>query len=330
MKHYTISHSTISLTLFISLFLIIQNTLKCQEYIPLPENNAVWTEMNGIYEGFPPQSWTSLFITETDTTLLDQFYKNIYEYYLNPSTFDTIRELYASIRQDAITERVYIIRHYLNETKERLLMDFNIQTNDTVILDAYIWDIDPLNTDSIFIVDSISEITLNNNQKRRIQYLSTQNTPFPKPQIIIEGVGSIFNPFGPATDLVNKQQPKSSFCCPDFLLCLTVEGENVYVHMNETDCSKLQILTSTKPILQETTLNLYPNPTNGLYRIKINSEYTQERLFEIYDLMGRKVLHRKFYQNDITIDLGSLKPGTYITQIWCDDTPITKKLIISP
>ena len=31
MKHYTISHSIISLTLLISLFLIIQNTLKCQE-----------------------------------------------------------------------------------------------------------------------------------------------------------------------------------------------------------------------------------------------------------------------------------------------------------
>jgi hypothetical protein len=304
-------------------------TVGSKEYIPLPETNAIWTELNGIYEGFPPQSWTNLFSVETDTMLLGKNYKNVYEHHLSLSTFDTIRELYASIRQDTIAEKVYIIRHYLSENIERLLIDFNVSVGDTVILDAYYWDIDPLTTDSLFIVDSISAITLSN-QTRRIQYLSNHKTFFPVSQIIIEGVGSIFNPFGPTTKLVNKNYSKRELCCPMFLLCLTVDGDNVYVYNDESECLTLQILNSTKPTIQQASVSLYPNPTDGYCRIKINSECTLEKLFEIYDFLGRKVLHQKFYQNDITIDLGKLKPGTYIIQIWCDYIPITNKLIITP
>lgn len=299
-------------------------------YIPLPDTNAIWTELNGIYEGFPSQSWTSLFSIETDTMLLGKNYNNIYERYLSPSTFDTISELYASIRQDTNAERVYIIRHYLSENIERLLIDFNVSVGDTVILDAYFWDIDPLNTDSTFIVDSISEITLNNNQTHRIQYLSNHKALFPVSQIIIEGVGSIFNPFGPTTKLLNKNHRQRELCCPMFLLCLTVDGENVYVNMDESTCQKLEILTSIRSTPPKAIVSLYPNPTDGFCRIEINSDCTLEKLFEIYDLLGRKVLQHKFYQNEITIDLGKLKPGTYVTKIWCDYTPITKKLIISP
>jgi hypothetical protein len=319
----------ISLPLIISLFLLFQNALKCQDYIPFPDSNAIWTEQNGIYEGFPPQSWTSLFATETDTLLLGQNYRNIYEYFLNPETFDTIRELYASIRQDTIAKRVFIIRHYMAETIERLLLDFSANVGDTLILDAYFWDIDPINTDSVFIVDSISEIVISNNQTRSVQYLSNRNGPLVVSHTIIEGVGSIYNPFGPATRLVNKNHSKREFCCPDFLLCLTVAGENVYVRIDESDCLELKILTSTRTTLQKATVNLYPNPTDGFCQIKIDSECTLEKLIEIYDLFGRKVLHQKFYQNDIMIDLSGLQPGTYITQVWCDSVPITNKLIIS-
>jgi len=305
-------------------------TVGSKGYIPLPETNAIWTELNGIFEGFPPQSWTSLFSTETDTVLLGKNYKNIYELYLSPSTFDTISELYASIRQDTIAERVYIIRHYLSETNERLLIDFNVSVGDTVILDAYFWDVDILYTDSIFIVDSISAITLSNNQIRRIQYLSNHKALTPVSKIIIEGVGSIFNPFGVITRLLNKNQRHREPCCPMFLLCLTVDGENVYVYLDESDCQKLEILTSIRSTPPKAIISLYPNPTDGFCRIEINSDCTQEKLFEIYDLLGRKVLQHKFYQNDISIDLGKLKPGTYVAKIWFDHTPITKKLIISP
>lgn len=320
----------ILLPLAISIFLLFHNVLKCQEYIPFPDSNAIWTEQNGIYEGFPPQSWTSLYATETDTILLGENYRNIYEYYLSPETFDTIRELYASIRQETIAKRVFIIRHYLSETIERLLLDFSANVGDTVILDAYFWDIDPINTDSVFIVDSISEIVLGNNQTRSVQYLSNHNEPLLVSHILIEGVGSIYNPFGPATRLVNKNRSKKAFCCPDYLLCLTVDGENVYVHNDESDCLKLRILTSISPNFQKATVSLYPNPTDGFCKIKINSECTLEKTLEMYDVFGRKVLHQKFYQNEIIIDLGKFKPGTYITQVWCDSVPITNKLIISP
>ncbi len=301
-----------------------------QEYIPLPEDNAIWTEMNGIYEGYPPQIWTSLFKTETDTILLGKTYKCIYEYYIKHATNDTVKELYASIRQDVDVEKVYIIRHYLGETKERLLMDFSVKAGDTLHLDAYYWDIDPLHTDSTFVVDSISEIRLGNNQARRIQYLRKQNAAFSQSQIIIEGVGSIFNPFGPTTDLVNKQKSRSNLCCPDYLVCLTVDGEHIYVRNDdETYCSLLLNLTSTDERFSADQISLFPNPSDGLYRIKISGESYSEKLLEIFDLSGRKLIENRFYENDIRIDLSSLKAGTYLTKLWYDGTVVTNKLIIS-
>ncbi len=319
----------LKITPVIALFMIFQNTLKSQDYIPFPENNATWTEQNAIYEGNPPQVWTSLYITETDTLLLDKAYKNIYEYYLNPNNFDTIRELYASIRQDTSEKKVFIIRHYFSENTERLLLDFNADVGDTLILDAYYWDIDPINTDSTFILDSISEIVLSNNQTHRVQYLSNHNESLPVSQTIIEGVGSIFNPFGPATDLVNKNHGKSEFCCPDQLLCLTVNGENIYTSNDESDCLELSVWTSAITAYQKATVYFYPNPIDDICHIQINDEYAQEKRLEIIDLWGRKVLYRKFYQNDFTIDLSKLESGTYFALIWCNNNPIINKIIIT-
>ncbi|MBU3927859.1 MAG: VCBS repeat-containing protein, partial [Bacteroidetes bacterium] len=106
-------------------------------YDLFPEEKAVWTIQNVLNQEKLPYTWTSLFKTESDTLLLSHSYKNIYVYHLDPYTFDTIRQLYASIRQDKLKKKVFIIRQYLSEITERLLLDFKVNVGDTVKLDAY-------------------------------------------------------------------------------------------------------------------------------------------------------------------------------------------------
>jgi len=94
---------TLLLSMIGFFWLHTQTNLQAQEYVPFPMLDATWTEQNEIYE--PIQTWTSLYKTETDTLLLNNTYRNIYEYYIHPNSFDTIRELYASIRQDTAKKK---------------------------------------------------------------------------------------------------------------------------------------------------------------------------------------------------------------------------------
>ena len=120
------------------LLLLLPAFVVAQDYPAFPLENSTWTEQNAIFEDYPPQTWTSLFVTENDTLINDISYCNVYEYYLNPSTFDTIRKLYSSVRQDTTAKEVFIIRHYLDEEFERVLLSFNHAVGDTVLLDMRI------------------------------------------------------------------------------------------------------------------------------------------------------------------------------------------------
>ncbi|MCF6342218.1 MAG: T9SS type A sorting domain-containing protein [Bacteroidales bacterium] len=291
-----------------------ENAYLDAHYTPFPEDAAVWTEQNAIVEGDPPQTWTSLYATESDTFLLDHSYTNIYEYYLNPATFDTIRQLYASIRQDIQEKKVFVIRHYLSENNERLLLDFKANVGDTVVLDAYYWDSDPLSTDSIFVVDSISTTTLNNGKETNVFYLSNHKTPFPVTQTLIEGVGSIANPFGPVTDLVNKKPSAfGEFCCPDYLLCLSINDEAVYVLNNETSCKQLEVWTSVQSYDQDAEFEVYPNPAKDKLNIKLSEKPSTNYEVILYNNLGMKVSHIISDKNSDrqTLNIGGLEPGVY-------------------
>lgn len=298
-----------------------------QQYHLFPEKDACWTIQNAIYEGNPPQTWTSLYFIETDTFLLNKFYKNVYEYYLNPTTFDTIRSLYASIRQDTLGKQVFIIRHYFSESSERKLLDFDIYVGDTVLLDAYFWELNPQGSDSIFIVDSISDIILSNGKISNQYYLSNHDNNFPVSQILIEGVGSIFNPFGPVNALVNKIR-KDELCCPDYLLCLTSMGENVYVYNDYSDCQKLTTWTTIENNLEELIINIFPNPVNDFLNLELNPKFGYLQL-SVFDLIGNLVINEKISDRTANIDLRKIKSGQYLIRLMNSNTVKTCKIIVS-
>lgn len=302
------------------------------DYTAFPEKYAVWTEQNAIYEGNPPQTWTSLYVTESDTNLLNNSYTNIYEYYINPLTFDTVKQLHASIRQHMPEKKVYIIRHYLSEINERLLLDFKANVGDTILLDAYYWDSDPLTTDSLFIVDSTNTTIIHNGEERDILYLSNHNEQTPVSLTLIEGVGSIENPFGPTVNMVNKERSLlADFCCPDYLICLSVGDELEYVQSNESRCNALEVWSSIESNAQNQFLKIYPNPTKD--KIKIEFFDKPELDFEVvlYNNHGSKLSHF-YYKKNIptqTIDFHNYKPGLYLLRISYGSNSSSFKIIKS-
>lgn len=87
---------------------------------------------------------------------------------------------------------------------------------------------------------------------------------------------------------------------------------NTYLQMLDTICSQ----TAVNQIEQDTKINVYPNPVNGI----INVEYDKEFIMEIFDLTGKKVLTSNLKQTNISI----LKPATYIILIKSNDGKLLK------
>ena len=86
-----------------------------------------------------------------------------------------------------------------------------------------------------------------------------------------------------------------------------------------------QIPTTTEPIL------LYPNPTNG--KIVVSKDLAQYGgcKIDVSDLRGRIILSSMLDTNETLFekDLSFLNAGTYLLQIYCDDSLIeTLKVII--
>ena len=63
---------------------------------------------------------------------------------------------------------------------------------------------------------------------------------------------------------------------------------------------------------KDTIPTVYPNPTTG--SLMVNSG-CKNCIFEVYDVIGKKVLSQKLGENETKVDLNSLNNGTYLYKI---------------
>ena len=73
-------------------------------------------------------------------------------------------------------------------------------------------------------------------------------------------------------------------------------------------------------------LEVYPNPVSDNY-VNIITSISGDKLVELFDLNGRKVMSKIISGN--TLDISNVEPGFYITQITIDAKSSTFKLIIN-
>lgn len=72
-------------------------------------------------------------------------------------------------------------------------------------------------------------------------------------------------------------------------------------------------------------LSLYPNPvSNG--KVYITTKNDIEKEIQIFDVLGKKVLHTLISSKELNI--ASLSPGVYIIKIREEEASATRKLIV--
>lgn len=82
--------------------------------------------------------------------------------------------------------------------------------------------------------------------------------------------------------------------------------------------------TSAETVTTTTSIQVFPNPTKGLFTLKAESGYR----IELKDLMGRIVLSQQSVEGAQLIDASAYKPGIYILQVSNDLEEFNQKIII--
>ncbi len=61
------------------------------------------------------------------------------------------------------------------------------------------------------------------------------------------------------------------------------------------------------------SLNIYPNPGNGIFNVSLQNSLNNKEIIEIYNIVGEKIFYTNLTQNGITqINLTGLKSGIYL------------------
>lgn len=99
------------------------------------------------------------------------------------------------------------------------------------------------------------------------------------------------------------------------------------------DSFKIQVMTAVDPLANDLqTLEVFPNPGNGLFHIRMNSTNSSPLEYAITDLSGKQVYLGKEEMSIGTmaksIDLSRFASGVYLLNIRKGDATVNRKLII--
>lgn len=86
-------------------------------------------------------------------------------------------------------------------------------------------------------------------------------------------------------------------------------------------CDSLSIIKPT--INHENNINIFPNPSNGIFEIQTDNHYSEINIL-VFDILGEKVFSSK---NNNVININHLKNGCYFLRITIDGMRINKKFI---
>jgi hypothetical protein len=94
---------------------------------------------------------------------------------------------------------------------------------------------------------------------------------------------------------------------------------------NATNCYTLRVALGTasiaSPLVEQTekiSMNLSPNPANRLVKVTVNG-FDKQKVFEVYNSNGEKVLTQKALQNVTTLNIEKLSSGLYYLKVSAAD-----------
>jgi hypothetical protein len=74
---------------------------------------------------------------------------------------------------------------------------------------------------------------------------------------------------------------------------------------------------------------VFPNPSSGIFNLVLNHETTNNFRFEVYDLLGKRILTGVPVTKNTTIDLSEFNKGIYLLQLINETNRFVQKLIVN-
>lgn len=113
--------------------------------------------------------------------------------------------------------------------------------------------------------------------------------------------------------------------CADATEITTIE--NLIAEYGYTNCEVNSLCDlSTSDFVANTAILFYPNPTKNVLHLKINEIVTLKSI-QIYNLLGQTILKVPNAKKGTTIDVSSLKTGSYAIKITTDKGTTSRKFI---
>lgn len=89
--------------------------------------------------------------------------------------------------------------------------------------------------------------------------------------------------------------------------------------------------SGVKEINAENLMDIYPNPSNGVFNIELKNAYQENIVLNVYQIAGKKVFSKQYGSNNlrmIQVNAGQLSPGLYIVELMGDTFISRSKMII--
>jgi hypothetical protein len=255
-----------------------------QSYYPLVTSGKVWSTRH-IYCKIWPDTFSSYVKFGQDVTIGQYVFKTILQ---TPNSDSSSWGPIGYMREDSL-KHVYA---YPSSSGEFLLYDFSALPGDSLFLSG---NPDP------YVVDSITWTTLRDGSQRRQFFLHCYDCI----EIWIEGVGCLRGLTDAGMCGAVGDNPS--------LMCF-IEHDTVKYH--NSDFEECSLTTGISEVTNDPPVRIYPNPAKDQITIRINAE-PESKVFEIFDLLGRKVLSQPLTQRETTLNMNSanLVKGTYIYRI---------------
>lgn len=119
----------------------------------------------------------------------------------------------------------------------------------------------------------------------------------------------------------------------------TAPGQNQFPtscengHDAEVEDYTINVLSSLSiDEMELSNFNIYPNPNNGEFTIKLNSNSGNDIAVDVFDIRGRKIFNNSYSRNNSdfsqSIKLNSVEAGMYLVTVSDGAKKITKKIIV--
>lgn len=97
----------------------------------------------------------------------------------------------------------------------------------------------------------------------------------------------------------------------------------------------IEVCTQTVTLLTESfgfdNFSLYPNPNDGTFTVKFNSNTGNDINVAVYDMRGRSIFNNVYQNNGVfeqTLQLDNVQSGIYLVNIQDGDKKIVKKIVV--